>query len=378
MRRRAFGVTVLLAAGLLMTAGVPASAQRAEDYAVRLDAMAARAAAVRAALEAARETRSRAAARTSVPTDTVRSGPLRMLASRNVTSFAQAALNSAATDIERQYGAVLGVIGQSGSGILTFLPARDTVRPRITLGWTSPTGDFHLSRSPIDSVDVNSAVTEQLYRQLREHIPPLLERWVGAVPLDTGTTAEWATLRVRLASQTLPIARQCFEGVIDRCKEGFGLVALADSAVTDRQGARRLAVLRRRSIDDPISLEMERQCHRGVETACLALIRASPWLGAPLAELDFAREQLPASVIREAIRIGGPEAIARLVTAKGTVPERLVAISGTSIDSLMVSWHHHVRTARHQNDTMSFEIALTSVLWAVLFAVAALRSSRWR
>jgi hypothetical protein len=379
MPSRTLGTLWVLAVSAAVIAAAPAAAQRAADYAARIDTMAARAAALRAAMQAVTETRSREVVSASMPTDTVRSGPLRMLVSRDVRPFAQDALDRAAKEIEGKYGAVLGTIAQA-EWSLSLLPSPPQhSRPGLlALGWTSPDGAFHLAGA-VDSIYVTGAIAEQLYRKLRDRISPQLERWVGAVPLDTGTTAEWAALRVGLASQRLPVARRCFAGEIESCKEGFGLTAFSDSTLPDPDGTRRRAVMRHRSADNAVFPELERQCFRRVDTACVALVRAAPWLGAPLAEPEgWYGEPMTATLIREAIRVGGRGAVARLVTATGTVPEQLATISGTSIDSLMNSWHRHVRTAHHQNDTMSFEIALTSVLWAALFGVAALRSSRWR
>jgi hypothetical protein len=362
------GARLALAVGAALCARVPALAQRADTYAARIDALVARQAAIRAELER----QSITPAPVHVQMDTVRSGPIVMLAARSVRSESQWALDRATAIMAEKYGAVLGVIAQSPA-LLTVEPARDSGHGGLTLSHFLPGRGTRFIAGSIDSVVAAEYIVEELERKLRDHVPYQLTRWVGSVPLDSGTTAEWAAVRVRLVSQHFVPARECFESDIGRCKSMFGLVALPDSVPPDRMGARQAAALRRRSRTNAATLDMDRQCARDIENACMALARAAPWLGAPLDD-----QRITVTLLREALRVGGPGAVARMVAADGTVPEQLAVISGVSLDSLLTSWHHHIRTARHQNDTMSFEIALTSLLWAGLFGLAALRSSRWR
>jgi hypothetical protein len=359
---------LVLALGTALGAGVPAHAQRAATYAARIDSVLVRRAAIRAALEQ----RSVKPAPVHVAVDTLRSGPIVMLAARDVRAAGQWALDRATATVVGRHGAVLEIIGRSPS-LLRLERATDSTRGRLTLRHDLPGRGVRFIAGSIDSAVASDHIVEQLERTLRDRAPSQLARWVGSVPLDTGTTSGWADVRVRLVSQHLPGARECFAGDIERCTSAFGLAPLPDSVPPDRMGARQAAVLRRPSLANADSLELVRQCERDIEAACIALARAAPWLGAPLDD-----RPLTVTILREALRVGGPGAVARMVAADGTVPEQLVAISGVSLDSLMTSWHHHVRTARHQNDTMSFEIGLTSLLWAGLFALAALRSSRWR
>ena len=125
----------------------------------------------------------------------------------------------------------------------------------------------------------------------------------------------------------------------------------------------------------PASQSQYAACASGDDATCIALMRLAPHArpGPPLG--ITARLFLLAL----ALDAGGRHGFDRLLD-RPTQPldARLAAAAGISVDSLTDHWRARVLSAHPQTVAADERAAWGAVVWGVLFALVALRSTRWR
>src|SRR3989442_15848715 len=116
-------------------------------------------------------------------------------------------------------------------------------------------------------------------------------------------------------------------------------------------------------------------CRAGSDSACRELLRSLPPGALPRPLTYDAR----AALVQLALRLGGREAYHRLVaTPDEPIADRLAGAAGGSVDSLVSLWRSEIVTARPAPVTVPPWGPWAPLGWTAVFAVCALRSSRWR
>ena len=116
-------------------------------------------------------------------------------------------------------------------------------------------------------------------------------------------------------------------------------------------------------------------CGAGSDSACTELLRSLP-PGVLPRPLTY---DAHAALVHIALRLGGREAYHRLVATPGApIADRLAGAAGVSVDSLVAQWRSEILTARPTPVTLPPWGPWAALGWTAVFAVCALRSSRWR
>src|SRR5438552_3554840 len=116
-------------------------------------------------------------------------------------------------------------------------------------------------------------------------------------------------------------------------------------------------------------------CRAGSDSACTELLRSLPAGVLPRPLTYDAR----AALVHVALRLGGREAYHRLVGTPGApIADRLAGAAGVSVDSLVAQRRSEILAARPAPVTLPPWGPWAALGWTAVFAVCALRSSRWR
>src|SRR5436309_1922249 len=111
------------------------------------------------------------------------------------------------------------------------------------------------------------------------------------------------------------------------------------------------------------------------DAACTELLRSLPPGVRPRPLTYDAR----AALVHIALRLGGREAYHRLIATPALpIPQRLAGAAGVSVDSLVSLWRAEILAARPAPVTVPPWGPWVALGWTAVFAVCALRSSRWR
>src|SRR5947208_9950685 len=210
-----------------------------------------------------------------------------------------------------------------------------------------------------------------------------LQNWLGGpvVPIVHPVQAR-AAVYVQLVTAPSQAARSCFLGVIGDCRNAL---ALGDSPDPLQQwypsaGERRALVFRPfvayfGESDHGAHKSGLQQCGAGSDAACTELLRSLPPGALPRPLAYDAR----AALLHIALRLGGREAYHRLIaTPTLPIPQRLAGAAGVSVDSLVSLWRSEILAARPAPVTLPPWGPWAALGWTAVFAVCALRSSRWR
>ena len=113
------------------------------------------------------------------------------------------------------------------------------------------------------------------------------------------------------------------------------------------------------------------KCIDGDDAACQSLLHSASFSPLP--------RDIRASLVAEALRLGGARAYERLIETGGEdIRVRLAAAAGVPFDSLVSTWQARVHDTRVPSDAMRPSIAAASLGWIVLCLGLSMRSSRWR
>ena len=85
-----------------------------------------------------------------------------------------------------------------------------------------------------------------------------------------------------------------------------------------------------------------------------------------------------ATIVREAVRLGGRDSYRRLLESNAQIGERLAAAAGVSIDSLVGAWRNAIVAARPTAVALPWWAVGAAFGWLAFFGACGMRSSRWR
>ncbi len=313
----------------------------------------------------------------ALPSDTVRSGPLVLLADSSLIGFARQVAGPAAATLERRFGSAADVL-RSHPYLLSGPDSTSFRNGPISLSEVDSTGQARFVQSePGDLKAMIWAVTHRAAVTIGTQLGPDFRRWLGgAFPMDSATPGMWTGVRIDLVTSTSTLARACYAGADSACALALGVTGADDPVlrwldVTGRREEVRRAGYRLRADNGAL---YNRCVAQHVDTACTALLHLLPAdeFDPPLGAT--ARQ----SLLALALDLGGRDAVTRMRAAPDDRAARLAAAAGISADSLVRMWRRDVVAARSSNPSMSWGMALTSLLWVTACGALALRSSPWR
>ena len=310
-------------------------------------------------------------ARAAGGTDTISVGALRIVTNPSPARLREAA-SRAWPVIDSLYGTEARQLAQRPYLIAPYDP--DTTSPKPTLR-----GAIQV---PWDQ-DVTSLAMILVTNVPIGQPDAALHNWLGGlvVPIVRPEQAR-AAVYVQLVTAPSQAARSCFLGVMNDCRNALGL---AESPDPLRQwypsvGERRALVVRSFAeyfgyLDHGARKPTLQSCGAGSDAACTELLRSLPPGVLPRPLTYDAR----AALVHIALRLGGREAYHRLIATPALpIPQRLAGAAGVSVDSLVSLWRAEILAARPAPVTVPPWGPWVALGWTAVFAVCALRSSRWR
>lgn len=300
--------------------------------------------------------------------DTIAVGALRIIANPSPLPLRDAAA-AAWPAIDSLYGNAAADLAQRPYVIHAVDPESRERRPVLRVGVEVPwdldlrmTTTLLLTSVPVAAPD--RALVEWLGGPIRPSLRPHEDRVAVYVQLVTAP------------SQTV---RNCFLGSIARCVDALQLVdtsALLERWYPTPEERQELVV---RSFADffnhGASTQAFRSCVTGDDAACTGLLRSLPPATLPKPIAHAAR----ATLVREALRLGGRDAYRRLLQdPDAPIGERLAAAAAAPLDSLVARWRAAVLATRPPAVALSWWAVAAAVGWLAVFATCGLQSSRWR
>jgi hypothetical protein len=235
------------------------------------------------------------------------------------------------------------------------------------------------------SAEVKSRIRAAMARAVSAELGEVgLGRWVAGDPFTERDPAEVYREMVLAGSQAV---RRCLAGAIDACSDALGLGSRADIVSTWYTPVERRDRVLAWAGYDPVrgrfnapgrwTTESRRAVERcaGLETddACDGFIDPAYTSWAPLA--PHIRE----TVVARALELGGSTAWTRLLQDPEMAPgDALAYAAGAPLEELLEAWREWVVAGRpdvHAGLAGSGGLAL---LWILIFAALAARSTRWR
>jgi len=391
------GILLILAAAL---ASRPAAAQTIAELQRRVEHRRAEwlaAAAIRDSLRASRQI---------VADDTLRIGGLTVVGS--------------ADDLARLHPAIaLGWERAAGElGADTSLVARTTIHVTLTEQWRPrgsatgslgrllrPFADFHgvegdsvhagtivdvstgaglgLGRTRLPGgVDLRLAaptIRNGVWASVASLVDSAVVGWGGAVVPEISSGSRRTVYR-ELVTTRYSTARECVAHDLGACRKALGLTA-TDTPLRDWYSLEDLAAWVRRDRRPDQKFFPDRSAwYDGCTmeqnvTNCVQYL-SGPSLGDRTpAPLGLAARQLALAV---ALDIGGSGAITRLIDSRGSVPRRVAAAAGVSVDSLVSAWRAAAYSGAGKPTAINAASGGAALVWFGFLALAALGGRRWR
>ena len=372
-RARRWWIAGVIAAGAAVGSPRPVLGQTADEYRARVQALVplwraeGRAYLARDSANAIR-----------LPQDTVRVGPLTILADSSLDALARESASRAAIVLEARFGKEADAL-RGHVFVLTTAPAEMGIERVVGIAELDEAGRQVAAESQYGTV---RAVAQAWWRRganVETHrLDPEFQHWLGtSLPVDSATRDTWIGARISVVTSGHRVADRCFDGNMTSCALALGITGREDPAMrwfdaAERRAAVRAARYRLRS-------NRERQYDAcvtdGNGTACDSLMELIPAneIAPPLGS------SVQQSVVRVAMDLGGPDAMARMLAAPSGPEAQLGAASRVPTDSLLRAWRARVIAARPDNATISAGLAAVAMAWvAACGALALLGSSRWR
>jgi hypothetical protein len=204
-------------------------------------------------------------------------------------------------------------------------------------------------------------------RALYELVPTSLRSWSGGGYYQEPT--DWAAVHRELATSSAVPAKQCLAGRLSAC-----LVALAlDTLPAGPRSWYTPARLRSMALARSRAASPERQaCERGVTEVCIDMLplNAYPPPVSTRSRLAF---------VELALQHGGEGAFARLVgDPSAVVREAVAAAAGRPLEALAAEWRERALGARSSAGAGVGATLATTLLWSLVLAALAARSTRCR
>lgn len=207
-----------------------------------------------------------------------------------------------------------------------------------------------------------------------------LSGWLGNVVEPVfDTAASRSNVYVQLVTAGSISARRCFEGNVTGCAMALQIPEDTEFFLTAFDADERrhaVAAARSRAMVDPAVLPTYTHCvDDRVDSACVTFLRALGQAQIPR-PLGFEARNL---LVSTALAMGGSGAFERL-TADSTaaVADRLARAANAPVERVVATWRSDVIAARPAPIRVSMREALLAIGWVGLFAVGAIRSTRWR
>ena len=178
-------------------------------------------------------------------------------------------------------------------------------------------------------------------------------------------------LYMELVTSPLQQVQRCYAGSIDACRLAFGVEGREDPWSTWYDAADR-----RRLVDRVFRGSSRREdcvTHYS-DAACLAALRLESLSSAPPPFSSAAR----LSLLATALHAGGNGAYERLLSAHGSLGQRLALAAGSSPEALIVAWRERILSARPKSAEFTPPSAWAAVAWCLVLAALSFRSTRWR
>jgi hypothetical protein len=312
-----------------------------------------------------------------LPNDTVRAGPLVLLADSALVGFAREVAGPAAAALERRFGPAADAL-RAHPYLLSTADSTAAAKSPVSLSEVDASGQARYVQS--EPPELNAmiwAVTHRAAAMIGAQLGPDFGRWLGgAFPMDSATPGMWTGVRIDLVTSASALAHACYAGADSACALALGVIGADDPAVRWFDAAGRRERVRRggyRLRVDNGALYNGCLTQR-VDAACTALLHLLPAddFDPPLG--TSARQ----SLLTLALDLGGPDAVTRMRASPDTREAQLAAAARIPADSLVRMWRREILAARSSNPSMSWGMALASLLWVTTCGALALRSSPWR
>jgi len=294
--------------------------------------------------------------------DTIRVGALTILANTSPLPLQEAAAQAWPV-IERLYGPAAQAIAEHPIVILAVDPDtavdRPPVGPGLQVPWNLSVRD--LTRLLQSRVDLGP-------------VDPGLREWLrGSLLLRDDTARRRSMVYVQLVTAPSVAVRRCFLGAVAACRDALSLSEAPDILTRWYDPAERRALATRMYLS-PAGAGQTRvlSCKSGNDSACLDLLESSP----PARPLDY---EARFTLVELALHVGGRDAFLRLLDANPRdVADRLAAVAGVGVDSLVARWLGEIRAARPVPADVPPLGTWVALGWMGVFAAFGLGSSRWR
>ena len=312
--------------------------------------------------------RADSAARARIAFDTIRAGPMRVLAARSIVSAVAPAVDSGWRALEATFGQSARFVGQQTMVVQFWGQAEGNIP------FDSP-NVLNLPAAPPTDL-VTRYVIQQGSRIVRQTEDAQLTSWLSPQLAPGGPALDRLdVVYVELATSPRSKARSCYVGDLVACRAALGLTGREDPVRAWYDAADRRAIVRRFG---RLGGDVGRCQRDGADEACEAALRLIPPAQLPLPVSPAAQ----LSLLQIVLDAGGPGAYDRLrssVAANRSIEERLALTARVeSGDSLLSAWRAKVLAARPHTVEVTAPSAWAAVFWGVALGFLALRSTRWR
>jgi hypothetical protein len=307
----------------------------------------------------------------SAPIDTIRVGTLTVLTQHEFAALVESGTRMAWDSIRQLGSDTLLLVGKT-----LFVPGP---------GWQNRyDAAEHRATSSSSPLSKNSDENDAAARVLSSIGMLLLEEWKyevfgwlgGRFEMQDANRTSLGWTYVELVTSPSQAVRACLGGDLNACGSALVLNEVENPELEWYNAAeRRVVVGRRLPGKSPDRAQFWLECVRdSVDAACVQFLTAEADEVPPPLSLGARR-----TLVGVALESGGKGAYSRLVST-GTSDRKasLATAAGQTPDSLLASWRMAVFSARPKPTTLAYGGATTTILWIVLFAAAATRSSRWR
>lgn len=370
------GLSVCIVAVCLGVGGLASTAagQNLRDLARRLDSTKLLATEGRRELNAYDRARPPALVRWT-DTMVIASGKVTVYFNRDAAQIATASATRADSHFRRLGGATA-----------TFPPVMFSVRRDSTrmldrrqpviVGYHPP-GGGSINRGAPDVRAIAKVIVDQTVDVAADRKPSAFWKWRrGAIPLDPADIAaapDWGALRLDLISSPSRLGKRCYGGDVDDCAMFLGLRSVEDPVMAWYDSLARVnQVNANRDLAYRNQSAATTRCLAGSDTDCGAALRAMDHYIEPPGN-DSAR----ATIMRQAIAMGGERAAERLLINGGSPSDALAVAANAPIESVIRAWQRNIRDQAVGSQDLSPRLALIAILWVAVLAAVALRSSRW-
>lgn len=309
--------------------------------------------------------------------DTLHVGHFVIVADSQYASIARIAAERVSPLLDRAYGKFAGKLDSRVFAVRAAPRKGDTTHV-IESGILDDNGLLRFSsRDFADAGALARSWQTKAAALISESLPLELWGWVNQpIPIEELTTSQINADHVELVLSASQASHDCAMGSVPRCMQALGLMPTTDPAFELFNREQRNDMIEHNSTRfrraDPARYARCMVAH--VQATCDSLVHDIPVDAVPLAVATTVRR----SLLRYALKLGGPGAFDRLATATGSVGDRLAAAAGVPIDSVTKGWQQTLMKSQSVSNALDLQTALSAALWAAACCALALRSSRWR